>query len=98
MKKILCLVLAAVMLLSTTAFAADVLLIAPNPNAVKATTVTADNAANALHALGLLAGVGNNADGTVNFATEGSLTRAQSITQVVRFLGAEKDATSTTLL
>ncbi len=96
MKKILCLVLAAVMLLSTTAFAADVLLIAPNPNAVKATTVTADNAANALHALGLLAGVGNNADGTVNFATEGSLTRAQSITQVVRFLGAEKDATSTT--
>ncbi len=97
MKRIICFVLAAVILLTTTAFAAgDILLIAPNPNAAKAETVTADEAANALHALGLLAGVGNNADGSVNFATEGSLTRAQSITQVVRFLGAEKDATTTT--
>lgn len=97
MKRIICLMLAAVMLLTTTAFAAgDILLIAPNPNAVKTDSVTADKAANALHALGLLAGVGNNADGSVNFATEGSLTRAQSITQVVRFLGAEKDATTTT--
>ena len=98
MKRIICFVLAAIMLLSVmpVAFAADdVILIAPNPNAAKK-TVDADTAANALHALGLLAGVGNNADGSVNFDTAGSLTRAQSITQVVRFLGAEKAATSET--
>lgn len=54
------------------------------------------DAANALHTLGLLAGKGNNADGSVNFDLDGSLTRAESITQVVRFLGAEKAATSET--
>ncbi|MBQ4556781.1 MAG: S-layer homology domain-containing protein [Clostridia bacterium] len=59
-----------------------------------AEAITADDAAERLHALGLLAGVGNNADGSVNFDTNGSLTRAQSITQVVRFLGKEKAATS----
>ena len=56
--------------------------------------VTADTAAKALHELGLLAGKGTNADGSVNFDTDGSLTRAESITQVVRFLGKEKVATS----
>ncbi|MBQ4151126.1 MAG: family 43 glycosylhydrolase [Clostridia bacterium] len=56
----------------------------------------AAEAANALHSLGLLAGKGTNADGSINFDLGGSLTRAESITQVVRFLGAEKDATSTT--
>ncbi len=95
MKRIICLLLAALMLMTTAFASGDILLIAPNPNASKAESISADDAANALHALGLLAGVGNNADGSVNFATDGSLTRAQSITQVVRFLGAEKDATST---
>ncbi len=56
----------------------------------------AESAANALHSLGLLAGKGTNADGSVNFDLGASLTRAESITQVVRFLGAEKKATSET--
>ena len=71
----------------------DIMLISAAPDA---TTVTAAEAADALHALGLLAGVGTNADGSVNFNSDGSLTRAQSITQVVRFLGAEKAATTET--
>lgn len=54
------------------------------------------DAANALHALGLLAGKGTNADGSINFDLGSSLTRAESITQVVRFLGAEKKATAET--
>lgn len=58
--------------------------------------IDAVSAADALHELGLLQGVGTNADGSVNFALDNSLTRAQSITQVVRFLGAEKDATGKT--
>lgn len=53
-------------------------------------------AAEKLHTLGLLAGVGNNADGSVNFDVNGSLTRAQSVVQIVRFLGAEKTATTET--
>lgn len=57
---------------------------------------TGQSAAEALHSLGLLAGKGTNADGSVNFDTEGTLTRAESITQVVRFLGKEKEATSNT--
>ena len=59
-----------------------------------AETVTAESAAEALHELGLLAGKGTNADGSINFDTNGSLTRAESITQVVRFLGKENAATS----
>ncbi len=74
----------------------DNLLISPAPTVAAKASVGANDAANALYSLGLLAGVGNNADGTVNFAVDGSLTRAQSITQVVRFLGAEKTATTTT--
>ena len=61
---------------------------------ITAGATTPDSAANSLHELGLLAGVGTNSDGTVNFDIDGSLTRAQSITQVVRFLGKEKTATS----
>lgn len=84
-KKIFALLLASLMLFAAapTAFAAS-------------EDITAAEAANALHSLGLLAGVGNNADGSVNFDLDGSLTRAQSITQVVRFLGAEQAATSQT--
>ncbi|MBE6679959.1 MAG: exo-alpha-sialidase [Ruminococcaceae bacterium] len=61
--------------------------------AFAANSVTGQSAAEALHDLGLLAGKGTNSDGSVNFDTEGSLTRAESITQVVRFLGKEKEAT-----
>ena len=81
--KLLSLILAVAMMMTSaiTVFAAD--------------NTTGADAANALHALGLLAGVGNNADGSVNFDLDGSLTRAQSITQVVRFLGAESTAVNT---
>ena len=105
MKRIICLMLAALMLLATSAtvFAEDnVLIIAPNPNAAvtsadgASAAVSAEDAAIALNKLGLLAGKGTNADGSINFDTEGSLTRAESITQVVRFLGAEKAATTET--
>ncbi|MBQ9429063.1 MAG: S-layer homology domain-containing protein, partial [Clostridia bacterium] len=48
-------------------------------------------AAEKLYELGLVQGYA--ADGSVNFAEGDSLTRAQSITLVVRFLGAEKAAT-----
>ncbi len=54
------------------------------------------DAANALYTLGLLAGKGTLADGSINFDLSSNLTRAESITQVVRFLGAEKDATANT--
>ncbi len=66
------------------------------PVAAATNKIDETSAAEALHALGLLQGVGTHADGSVNFALGNSLTRAQSITQVVRFLGAEKDATGKT--
>ena len=66
------------------------LLIMPAPKSAGQT------AAENLHALGLLAGVGNTADGSVNFDVNGSLTRAQSVVQIVRFLGAEKTAKTQT--
>lgn len=95
MKKIITLLLATLMLISVLPLwaLADVLLIAPNPNTAKDTG--ADEAL-ALNSLGLLAGKGTNADGSINFDLGGSLTRAESITQIVRFYGAEKKATSET--
>ncbi len=59
-----------------------------------AETVTPQTAAEALHELGLLAGKGTNADGSINFDLNGKLTRAETVTQIVRFLGKEKVATS----
>ena len=106
MKRIICLVIAVCILISAMpivfasetkdlfANAKEGLLIAPNPNATK--TISGNEAAKALNALGLLAGKGTNADGSINFDVDGSLTRAESITQVVRFLGAEKAATTET--
>ncbi|MBQ9133210.1 MAG: family 43 glycosylhydrolase [Clostridia bacterium] len=82
MKKILALLLAAVLLFS----------VIPLTSAAESTME--QQAAENLHALGLLAGVGTNADGSVNFDVNGSLTRAQSVVQIVRFLGAEKTATT----
>ncbi len=85
MKRILAFLLALLMLCTTApiAFAAE-------------PTSDGQAAAEKLHALGLLAGVGKNADGSVNFDVNGKLTRAQAITQIVRFLGAEKTATAST--
>ncbi len=44
-----------------------------------------------LNQLGLLAGKGTNKDGSINFDEEGSLTRAESVVQVIRFLGKEAE-------
>ena len=74
-------------------YAADGLLISPAPVTTNAVP-TAGGAAEALHALGLVGGYGNNADGSVNFALADKLTRAQAFVLVVRFVGAEKDATA----
>ena len=82
MKKILAFLLSMVLLLSAVPFVS-----ALDP-------LDGQRAAENLHALGLLAGVGKNADGSVNFDVGGKLTRAQAITQIVRFLGAEKTATA----
>ncbi len=82
MKKLFCLFFALLMLASATPFVSA------------AETLSGQEAAENLHALGLLAGVGKNADGSVNFDVDGKLTRAQAITQIVRFLGAEKTATA----
>ena len=82
MKKLFCTIL--ILLLLCTAI----------PLSSGALEVDGQVAAERLSALGLLAGVGTNADGAVNFDIDGSLNRAQSTTQVVRFLGAEKDALS----
>ncbi len=87
MKKIL--KLASLMLALLTVFSSV-------PFAFAAGDTAADEAAQALNTLGLLAGKGTNADGSINFDVSGSLTRAESITQVVRFLGAEKAATTET--
>ncbi|PWM55247.1 MAG: hypothetical protein DBX93_07245, partial [Oscillospiraceae bacterium] len=67
-------------------------LISPAPTA-SAARPTAGGAADALYALGLVGGYGKNADGSVNFALGDKLTRAQAFVLVVRFVGAEKDAT-----
>ena len=75
------------------ALAAGDLLISPAPTA-SAARPTAGGAADALYALGLVGGYGKNADGSVNFALGDKLTRAQAFVLVVRFVGAEKDATT----
>lgn len=81
MRRILCLMLAALILVAL-------------PMSVSAAEIDGQAAAEKLHALGLLAGVGTNSDGSVDFDTDGSLNRAQAITQIVRFLGAEGKALS----
>ncbi|MBQ9133002.1 MAG: hypothetical protein IJX64_00565, partial [Clostridia bacterium] len=88
MKKLTALLLSVLLLLSMMplTFAAELLIMA-------APKSEGQTAAENLHTLGLLAGVGTNADGSVNFDVNGSLTRAQSVVQIVRFLGAEKTAT-----
>ena len=78
----------------TSLILAIMMLCATVPFAHAAEDIVGADAANALHSLGLLAGVGTNADGSINFDLDGGLTRAQSITQVVRFLGAENAATT----
>ena len=83
MKKILAILLVTIMLFSAL------------PLSAAEPSLSGQDAAERLHMLGLLAGVGKNKDGTVNFDVNGKLTRAQAITQIVRFLGMEKTATAT---
>lgn len=80
MKRRIILCLAALLL---AAFAAALPLGAAAP--------AADDAAAALHALHLVAGT-SSADGKVNFDLDAPLSRAQAVTLVVRFLGAERAA------
>ena len=82
-KRIILFAVVFAVMLSVTAFGA-------------AANISGEDAATNLYDLGLLQGKGTNADGSVNFDINGSLTRAESITQVVRFLGKESAATSTT--
>ena len=93
MKKWLACMLAAAALCSVLPVYAAGGLISPAPTA-SAARPTAGGAADALYALGLVGGYGKNADGSVNFALGEKLTRAQAFVLVVRFVGAEKDATT----
>ena len=85
MKKKLCLLCVLLVLVLTASLAA-----AP----IAAAAPTADVAAQKLYTLGLVGGYGQSADGSVNFALGDKLTRAQAFVLVVRFVGAEKDATA----
>ncbi|MCL2569560.1 MAG: S-layer homology domain-containing protein [Oscillospiraceae bacterium] len=58
--------------------------------------VTSTDAASRLHSLGLFQGVGQNADGTPDFALGQVPTRAQAITMFVRLIGASEAAYSGT--
>lgn len=78
-KRMLCAVMAAVMLLSLvpTAFAASDKALA---------------AANALYELELFKGVGTNSDGTPDFDLDRAPTRNEALTMLVRLLGKENEA------
>lgn len=54
----------------------------------------ANTCAQSLYELGLFRGVGTQANGTPDFALERSATRGESITMLVRLLGAEEEALS----
>ena len=61
-----------------------------------ASALSPPDAANRLHSLGLFQGVGQNADGTPNFALYRAPTRAEAITMFVRLIGASDAAHSGT--
>ena len=69
------------------------LLLAFLPTAV---ALSPAEAANRLHSLGLFQGVGQNADGTPNFALDRAPTRAEAITMFVRLIGASEAANAGT--
>ena len=54
------------------------------------------DAAENLYTLGLFQGVGDNADGTPNFALDRAPTRNEAVTMLVRLLGKENDAQNST--
>lgn len=81
MKRIIALILALLLLFSLSAvvFAAD---------------TEAAEAAERLGSLGLLKGVGTNADGSTDYDLESGLTREQAVIMLVRLLGKEEEALS----
>ncbi len=62
--------------------------------AVFAASGEAEDAAWALHELGLLEGSGTRGDGTPDFALDRALTRGEAVTLLVRLLGKETEALS----
>lgn len=61
---------------------------------VNAASPEAKEAADALHDLGLFQGVGTNQDGTPNYDLDRAPTRMEAVTMLVRLLGKEEDAKS----
>ncbi len=57
-----------------------------------AADMTAQSAADSLHALGLFSGVGTNPDGTPNYDLNRTPTRQEAVTMLVRLLGKEAEA------
>ncbi|MDR1130974.1 MAG: hypothetical protein LBL15_00955 [Oscillospiraceae bacterium] len=62
--------------------------------AVALAAAGAQDAAEALFTLGVLRGVGTNADGTPDFALDKSATRGEAVTEIVRLMGKETEALS----
>ena len=62
------------------------------PAGVQTDESLAQTAADKLYALGLFQGVGDNADGTPDFALDRAPTRHEAVTMLVRLLGKESDA------
>ena len=73
---LLVVVMAAVMLMATAA----------------AFTTEQKKAADALHEMGLFLGTGDKPDGTPTYELDGNLTRAQSVTLLIRMLGKDREA------
>lgn len=82
-RRLLSLLLAAVMLFSLVPGVAA---------AQSGAQTTAQQAADALHSLGLFQGTGTNADGSPIYALERSPSRLEALTMLVRVLGQEKQA------
>lgn len=82
MKKLLLYIFVTILAVSVFAFSAS----------AATCSLTDTEASEALHELGLLQGVGTNADGSVNFNLKWKLTREQAVTMIVRLLGAESEA------
>lgn len=62
------------------------------PFAIKASAASQEISAVALHELGLMNGVGTNADGSINYDLTGTANRQTATTMLVRILGKESAA------
>lgn len=73
---------------------AIILALAAGPFAAAAGAASQAVSAGALNRLGLMGGVGTNADGSINFDLQGAANRQTAVTMLVRLLGRESDAVS----